>query len=120
MLVRLIGHYEMFCTYKTKNTHCAQLQALRVKAVLCVLKATSGIENVSYDNNENILSVEYDALKIDYSKIATILTDQKINQTKGIGQRLLSIWHDYLDTTTRDNALARPQPIATNPLGGNK
>jgi hypothetical protein len=60
------------------------------------------------DNNENILSVEYDALKIGYSKITTSLTDQKINQTKGIVQRLLSIWYDYLDTTTRDNALAPP------------
>jgi hypothetical protein len=101
-----------------KNTHCGKL--LQIKAVLCVLKATSGIENVSYDKDENILSVECDALKIGYSRIESSLTDQKINQTKGIVERLLSIWYDYLDTTTRDNALAPPAACCNKTPGGTK
>jgi hypothetical protein len=91
---------------------CRQLQ---IKTVSGVLEATSGIENVSYDNNEDILSVEYDHLKISYSQIENILSDQQIKRTKGIRQRLLSIWYDYLDTTARDNALAPPAACCNKP-----
>lgn len=88
---------------------------LLIKTVSCVLEATSGIENVSYDTNENILFVEYDPIKVTYSKIENILNDQKINRTNGVRQRLLSIWYDYLDTTARDNALAPPAACCNKP-----
>jgi hypothetical protein len=91
---------------------CKQLQ---VETVADVLKVTSGVENVLFDSNENILSVEYDFKKISYSQIENILGDQQINRAHGIRQRLLSIWYDYLDTTARDNALAPPAACCNKP-----
>jgi hypothetical protein len=91
---------------------CKQLQ---VETVSDVLKVTSGVENVLFDSNENILSIEYDFKKISYSQIENILGDQQINRAHGIRQRLLSIWYDYLDTTARDNALAPPAACCNKP-----
>ena len=91
---------------------CKQLQ---IKAVSGVLEATSGIKKVLFDSNENILTVEYDSMKLSYSKIENILSDQQINQANGIRQKLLSIWYDYLDTTARDNALAPPPACCNKP-----
>ncbi len=96
---------------------CKQLQ---IKTVSGVLEATSGIENVLFNNNENILSVEYGPLNIGYSQIENILSGQQINRANGIRQRLLSIWYDYLDTTVRDNALAPPAACCNKPPGGTK
>jgi len=91
---------------------CEQLQ---VDTVSGALKAASGIENVFFDKNENILSVEYDLLKISYSQIENILSDQQVNRAQGIRQRLLSTWYDYLDDTARDNALAPPAGCCNKP-----
>jgi hypothetical protein len=91
---------------------CKQLQ---IKAVSGVLEATSGIKTVLFDSNENILTVEYDSIKLSYSEIENTLIDQQINQANGIRQKLLSIWYDYLDTTARDNALAPPPACCNKP-----
>jgi hypothetical protein len=91
---------------------CGQLQ---IKTISGVLEATSGIGHVSYDNNANTLSIEYDLLKISYTQIENILSDRQLNRIKSIRQRLLSIWYDYLDTTARDNALAPPAACCNKP-----
>jgi hypothetical protein len=91
---------------------CKQLQ---IKTVSGVLETTSGIEKVLFDNSKNNLTVEYDAIKISYSRIENILSDQQINRTNGIRQRLLSIWYDYLDIAARDNALAPPAACCNKP-----
>ena len=91
---------------------CKQLQ---IKNILSVLEVTSGIKNVSYEDNENVISVEYDPIKIGYSKIESILNDQKIDRANSVRQKLLSIWYDYLDTTARDNALAPPAACCNKP-----
>ena len=91
---------------------CKQLQ---IRKVTEVLEAASGIENVLFNTNENNLFVEYDPIKIVYSKIEEILDDQQVNRTYGFKQGLLSIWYDYLDTTARDNALAPPPACCNKP-----
>jgi hypothetical protein len=91
---------------------CKQLQE---ESVSGVLKTIPGIENVLFDNNENILSVEYDFKKISYSQIENILCDQQIYPPHGIRQGLLAIWYDYLDAIARDNALAPPAVCCNKP-----
>ena len=91
---------------------CKQLQ---IKKVTDVLEATSGIENILFNTNEDNLLVEYDFIKIIYSSIGEILNDQQVNRAHGFKQGLLSIWYDYLDTTARDNALAPPPACCNKP-----
>jgi hypothetical protein len=91
---------------------CKQLQ---VRKVTGVLEATSGIENVLFNANEDILFVEYDPIKIIYSNIEKILDEQQVNRAHGFKQGLLSIWYEYLDATARDNALAPPPACCNKP-----
>ena len=91
---------------------CRQLQARKLTGVL---EATSGIDNVLFNTGGNNLFVEYDPIKIVYSKIEKILDEQQVNRAHGFRQGLLSIWYDYLDTTLRDNALAPPPACCNKP-----
>ena len=91
---------------------CKQLQARKVTGVL---EATSGVENVLFNTNKDNLFVEYDPIKMTYSDIEKILDGQQVNRANGFKQALLSIWHDYLDTTARDNALAPPPACCNKP-----
>ena len=80
----------------------------QIKASLGLLDNITGIVITSYDSRSNSILFEYDLLKITYSSIVDILIEQKMCQSTGIRNKLLTIWFDYLDTTARDNALAPP------------
>ena len=91
---------------------CSKIQ---VDQVLDNLDAISGVKSTAFNSQEHYLSIEYDLIKHSYSTLESMLVGLEVLDKKGIRQNLMSFWHEYLDTTQRDNALAPPAACCNKP-----
>lgn len=79
------------------------------------LRKVPGVVKMVFDNQKRCISIEYDLLTCNYLVLENLLIKQSVYPKNSIKLKLLSIWYDYLDTTSRDNILAPPASCCNKP-----
>jgi len=99
--------------HEFKLSDVESLQTLNKK--LSELQGKSGIQKAKYDDTHQSITIEYDQFVTSYTGLLALLSKLNIHYKKGFGFKLKTIWYDYLDSTSKANALAPPRACCNKP-----
>ena len=84
-------------------------------AIERVVKAISGVRNVSINVDKHQIAVRYDASKTDYREILELLENTGFPPPDNWWSRVRGNWYEFSDSNARENAKAPPPACCNKP-----
>jgi hypothetical protein len=94
--------------------------AIKIREALKEIDLLVGLDSVVYESDHNLLSVAYDASKVDLNLIEEKLKEFGVEINDGWWTHIKEEYYKFIDQNIKDNASHTPWSCHRSPPGANK